>query len=496
MVAGSLSNPRPLSDQGEVMPRFRFATICLVIACLAVGFVGPAWAASVAMYGDFRVQSTFFTHQNYTGWNADGTQTEDTLNIWQRLRLHADFVANENLAFRLGLRVNNQTWGHGTLTAANPTVAVEPYQAYLQLTVPETHVTVTAGYQPLSLPHSSIFYDSVVLGTDSGNSNAAALVVNAPLVEGKLSATAGYARLVDTNRTYDTTTTQVGDEFDLAFLTLPLSITGLRLTPWGAVGILGRAAALPSPMGNSLLAAGSSLAPSGFANNQNAALWTGATLTAELPAQFKVYGDAVYGNVGLSDRTRCRRHGWFADLGLEYTGFTAFAPQLLGWAGSGEDASLSNGSERLPSIVTEWGPRGSFLFSADQYLTQSSMNTTPQGSMGLVLNFDRISLLPHLTSVLAFSCATGTSSPTGLRKAVAVTGGPGAYVTMGQDLAQGERLLSVASEHVYALTDAVNLVVETGWARGDGFRSSIWGPRMVNQAGNAWQGALGIIYTF
>jgi len=198
----------------------------------------------------------------------------------------------------------------------------------------------------------------------------------------------------------------------------------------------------------------------------------------------------------LSDRTRCRRHGWFADLGLEYTGFTAFAPQLLGWAGSGEDASLSNGSERLPSIVTEWGPRGSFLFSADQYLTQSSMNTTPQGSMGLVLNFDRISLLPHLTSVLAFSCATGTSSPTGLRKAVAVTGGPGAYVTMGQDLAQGERLLSVASEHVYALTDAVNLVVETGWARGDGFRSSIWGPRMVNQAGNAWQGALGIIYTF
>ena len=478
------------------MPRFRFAAVCCVIACLTYGYVGPAGASTVAMYGDFRVQSTFFANQNYTGWNASGTQTEDRLNIWQRLRLHADFTANENLAFRLGLWLSNQTWGHGELTAANPTVAIRPNQAYLQFTVPQTHITVTAGYQPLSLPHSSVFYDSVVLGTDSGNSDAAALVVNAPLVEGTLSATAGYARLVDANRTYDTTTTQVGDEFDLAFLTLPLTVSGLQLTPWGAVGLLGRAAALPSPMGNSLLAAGASLTPSGYANNQNAAVWTGTSLTSELPGQFKVYGDAVYGNVAWADRARCGRHGWFADLALEYTGFTAFAPQLLGWAGSGEDASLSNGSERLPSIVTQWGPRGSFLFSADQYLTQSSMNTTPQGSMGLVLNFDRISLLPQLTSVLAFSYAAGTSSPAGLRKAVAATGGPGAYVTMGQDLAEGERLLSVASEHVYALTDAVNLIVETGWARGDGFRSSIWGRRMVNQAGNAWQGALGIIYTF
>lgn len=476
------------------MSRFRFAAVCLVTMCLAAGSVR---AASVAMYGDFRVQGTFFSHQTYTSWNTNGTQTEDTLNIWQRLRLHADFVANENLAFRLGLRVNNETWGHGTLTAANPTVDVQPYQCYLQFTLPETHVAVTVGYQPLSLPHSSVFYDSVVLPADSGNNDTAALVLSAPLVEDRLSVTAGYGRLVQTNQTFRDAATRSDDTFDLAFLTLPVTVPGMQVTPWGAVGRLGRGATLPSPMGTTLLSATSFAATArSLAANENAALWTGTTLTAELPFPVKIYADAVYGDAWSADRERNRRHGWFADAGLEYTGFAAFAPQLLGWAGSGEDSSLANGSERLPSIVTAWGPRGSFLFNADQALTQASMNTTPQGSMGLVLNFDHISLLPRLTSLAAGSFAVGTNSPAGLRKSVAVTGGPGAYVTMGQDLAEGERLVSAAWEHTYALTDAVNLIVETGWARGDGFRSSIWGRRMVHQAGNAWQGAFGIIYSF
>lgn len=476
------------------MPRFRFAAILFVAACL---FAVAASAATVAMYGDFRVQGTFFSNQNYTGWNATGTQTADTLNIWQRLRLHADFRSGEHLAFRLGLRVNNETWGHGTLTAANPSASIEPYQCYLQFTVPETQLTVTAGYQPLSLPHTAVFYDSVVLAADSGNSDAAALVVNAPLVEDRLSATAGYARLVDTNRTYDTTTSQVGDELDFAFLTLPVTLPGATVTPWGAVAILGRSTALPGSMGKTLLAAGSFAAPSrALAHNQNAALWTGFALTAELPFPVKVFVDGVYGSAFVSDRKRCRRQGWFADAAVEYTGLTWVAPQLLAWWGSGEDSGVSNGSERLPAITPAWGPRGSFLFNADQDLTQSSMNTTPQGSLGLVLNFDRIRLLPRLTSLIALSFATGTNAPSGLRKAVAVTGGPGAYVTMGQDLAEGERLYSVACEHVYALTDAVNLVGELGFARGEGFRRSIWGRRMVNQADSAWQAALGVIYRF
>ena len=358
----------------------RLPVLLLVLVLLLLAVL-PAVASTVNIYGDFRVQSTFFQNQNYTGWNQSGTQTEDTLNIWQRLRLHVDLATSEHLAFRLGLRVNNETWGHGTLTAANPTTAIEVYQGYLVFTVPDTQVAVTAGYQPLSLPQSPVFYDSVVLAADSGNSDTAALVVTAPLVGDTLGVKLGYGRLIDTHRTYETTTTQVGDEFDLVFATFPLTAPGLHVTPWGASGIIGRSASLPTSIANNIRSAGSFLAPAGYAANQTVALWTGAALTVDALDPVRLSGDVIWGDAGFADRSRSRRQGWFTDVALEYTGCAWVTPQLLGWWSTGEDASLANGSERLPAITPAWGPRGSFLFNADQALTQASMNTTPQGSM-------------------------------------------------------------------------------------------------------------------
>ncbi len=469
----------------------------LLVVWLALFLATTARAeTTVRMYGDFRVQGTYFTNQNFTGWNATGTQTEETLTIWQRLRLHVDLAASENLAFRLGLRVNNQTWGTDYLTAANPAVAIQPYQAYLQFTVPDTRVVVTAGLQPVSLPHTPIFYDSVILSADSGNNDAAALIVSAPLVADRLTATVGYARLVDTNRTFDPTTRQVDDAFDLALATAALTLPGASVTPFGAVGILGKSANLPGSMANTMRSAGSFVAPTGYADDQAAALWAGTAVTVTALDPVRFYADLAYGDAGFADRRRNRRHGWFADWAVEYTGFSLFAPQLMAWWSTGEDASLANGSERLPTIYTAWGPAGSFLFDADQNLTHAALATTPQGSTGLNLNFNNINIVSKLTSLAAVSFATGTNSPAGLRKAVGATGGPGQYVTMGQDLALGESLLSVATEHVYALYDSLELIAETGFAHAYGLRESIWGRRMTRAAGDAWQGALGLRYRF
>ncbi|QLA12805.1 outer membrane homotrimeric porin [Desulfolutivibrio sulfodismutans] len=457
--------------------------------------VAPGRAAEIRAYGDFRVHGNFFQNQNFTGWNGTGAQTEDPVVFFQRLRLHFDLPASDALSFRLGLRLNNEIWGQGPLAADSSVPDIEPYQAYLQFAVPDTDLRLTVGYQPLSMPHTPVFYDSVVLSTDSGNSDTAAVVLSGPLAADILSGTLGYGRLVDANGPFDPSTTQTGDEFDLFFATLDLTLPGVTISPFGMAGVLGRGAALGG-MGDTLLSAGTFLAGGGFAHNQNPAVWTGAAVIVDALAPFKMYADVAFGDVAFTDRAINRRSGWFVDAALEYGGWSWVTPQVFGWWGSGEDASLTNGSERLPSIDSSWGPICSFLFDGDQELHDTNMDVTPQGSMGLSFGLNQISLIPDLTSLAGVTVAAGTSSPAGLRKAVAATGGPGAYVQMGNDLAQGETLLSAYFNHSYAITQALDLVLETGWARGYGFHKSIWGRRMVDKAGDVFQGGLGFIYHF
>ncbi|MFP5258716.1 MAG: hypothetical protein ACLGQH_06800, partial [Acidobacteriota bacterium] len=166
----------------------RLSLLILAVALLAVS-AGVAQATTeVKMTGDSRAYGVFFTGHNFTGWNDPawtsntptwnraGTKTEDTFEIWERIRVRTDFIANENLRFRLATKVDS-TWGNGTYTAANPEVAIQVYQAFLQFNIPNTKVEVSAGLQPIALPQSKLFNDSIVF-TDW----AAGLVVNSNLI--------------------------------------------------------------------------------------------------------------------------------------------------------------------------------------------------------------------------------------------------------------------------------------------------------------------------
>jgi len=134
-------------------------TVLLLLALITgVRQAAPIQAATeVKVAGDARVYGVFFANRNFTGWDETGTQTEDRTTIWQRLRLRTDFVANESLKFRFGMRVDDETWGSGYLTAANPQVAIQPYLAYLQFKCPGTDIEMTAGYQPFPCPTPQCF---------------------------------------------------------------------------------------------------------------------------------------------------------------------------------------------------------------------------------------------------------------------------------------------------------------------------------------------------
>ena len=466
--------------------------------------VSSSLASEVKMVGDSRVNATSFTQRNFTGWNANATQTEDAFTIWQRFRLRTDFIAHENLKFRFSMRVNNTAWGNGTYTVDNPAVAIQVWQAYLQFKWPGTDAEFIVGYQDWALPISSdaIFNTNPVFG----GTRSAAAVFNVPLAKG-VNLVGGFSRFIDSNRDFDPTTTQVSDEIDGYFLTLPITLEGFSATPWGMIGVVGRDADFLTGIGlanscvgqtlaSNLLSAGTVVAPLGFRNNQNLYWWAGAALSLTALDPFKFYADVMYGQGNASDRGKNLRGGLFFDLAAEYTGFDFMTPQLAFWYSTGEDSSTTNGSERMPSVVGYWGPSTSFLFDSSQAYNRSVMGVNNVGNWGFSLSLNKVSFIQDLTHRLTFTYARGTNSPRALRAANLLTG-MGVYVQMGRDLTTQEYVMAVNFDHQYNIYENLAVIVETGWAHGE-FQRSVWGRRLVqaNTNGDPIKVAVGLRYQF
>jgi len=495
--------------------------IALALMAMVLGTAVLASAATeVKMTGDARIWGNELVNPNYTGWNAKGTNTFDALTIWERFRLRSDFIANEGLKFRLGIRVNNKAWGNDTFVVDNPAVSIDVYQAFLQFKWPNTDVEFTVGLQDMDLPISapSIFNSSPVFG----GSRAAAAVVAIPVAD-QFKVIAGFARLLDTNKDFDPTTTQLADELDGYFMALPITLDGFAATPWGMVAVAGRDAGYFTTVGSSpkmsneslatnLLSAGTLLAAPGAAispintlinsknaiqNAQNVFWWVGTTVAVTALDPFKFYGDVMYGEGNATDRQKNKRGGLFFDIGAEYTGLDMLTPQIAFWYSTGEDSSTRNGSERMPSVVQSWGPSTSYLFDSNQAFGAGSMTTNPIGSWGFAASLNKISFIQDLTHRLTFTYAHGNNSAAALRNANALWG-LGNYVQFGRDMTTNEYSMGVNFDNTYNIYENLAAILETGWAHLSGAQGSVWTRRLVNQAsnGDSWKVALGLQYKF
>ena len=477
--------------------------LALALLVIAFGAVAAQAATEVKMTGDARIHGTWFAKPNFTGWTGDGTQTSDPFTIWQRFRLRTDFIANENLKFRLGIRVNNTPWGAGTYTVDNPRVSIDVYQAFLQFKWPGTDIEITAGRQPFTVAHASFFAgSSIVMDTE-----VAGIVLNIPVVKDTFSVVGGFVRMLDTNRDFDPTTRQVPDEFDGYYLSLPITLSGFNATPWGMLAVAGRnanyagvgaggAGAYNASLAQNLFAVGTGVVNNGFSNPQNVYWWVGGAFEVTALDPFKFYADVVYGEGNGSDRKANRRGGFFFDVAAEYTGLDLLTPQIAFWWSTGEDGSVRNGSERLPVIAPAWGPSTSFLFDNDQAFIYSNMGVNAVGSWGFSASLNKISFMQSLTHRLTFTFAKGTNSSAGLRRGNALTV-PGNFYQMGRDLTQNEYVMGINFDNTYAIYENLNVLANFGWAHGD-FERSVWGRRFVNKArdGDSFMAAVGLQYKF
>ncbi|GFK94740.1 hypothetical protein NNJEOMEG_02587 [Fundidesulfovibrio magnetotacticus] len=477
----------------------------LIALALALCVLLPQAARAeteVRMTGDARIHANFFLMQNFTGWNYNGRQTMDALTIWERFRLRTDFAASENLAFRLGVRVNNTPWGSGTFTVDNPQVSLEVYQAYLRFIWPGTRVKITAGLQNTDLPVSSGYFNANPV---LGGTRSAALTVAAPLMGDALSLVAGYSRLIDTNRDMDPTTTQVADEFDLFFLTLPVALDGVSFTPWTAFGLAGNAVnwqtqtggpGLDDTLGAGVLSSGYRAAPQGWRNDRNPFLWVGAALSVDALDPWRFNADIIAGQGAWNDRAKSLRGGLFADAAVEYRGFDFAVPKASAWWSTGEDGSTRNGSERLPVLVDSWGPGNTFLFNSGQELSNATLGINPIGTWGVSFTLDQMSFLPKLTHRATFAYVRGLNSLRAVMDGFALWG-VCSYFQMGRDLIEGQSVMAVTLDHSYVIQDNLRLVAETGWAHGE-FSKPGFCRRHVHQAlsGDPWKVSVGVVYRF
>lgn len=499
----------------------RFLTGALALLCVLCSVAVAAAETEVKMVGDARVYGVSFTNRNFTGWkNAGwtsstptwapaGNRTEEALDIWQRYRLRADFVASETIKYRLGIKVED-TWGRNYLTAANPTTALQIYQAFLQFRVPGAETTeIAAGLQDIDLPQSSMFNASPVFGMD----RMAALTISTPLVGDTLSTVAGFGRLIDTNQTFDTTTKQVGDELDVYFLTLPVNLPGFKVTPWGMMSVIGRSVDLYTTNASSdgcrnfaegVLSAGAVESAKRWRYNQNLYWWTGGAFELTVLDPLKFYADVDYGAGAMSDRAQSHRQGWFADIGAAYTGWDMLTPKLFAWWSTGEDDSTRNGSERMPQLRNGWGAGDSFLLDCGQDLARgSNMGMNPVGAYGIGASLDDISFVEKLSHRLTFTYLHGNNSPRAIRGLNAALGsglveaGSNPYFVMGRDLTTNEYAYGVNFDHKYKIYEGLHAIVETGWAKGH-FQESVWGHRLANKGNNSntWKVAFGFTYKY
>lgn len=452
------------------------------------------------MTGEWYGYAASFNNRNFTGWSVAGNQTEDAFALWQRLRVRTDFTQGENLGFTFWVQVNNTPWGNGTFTVDNPAAALQVYMSYLQFTIPNTDLKLTAGLQGFTLPQSEAFNGSVVADTQIG-----ALSASIPLSDA-VQLNAGYGRLFSYTDFLGTRSGRPHDLFDLAFLTLPVTGETISFTPWTVLGLYMSDGLFRPYRGvggrpdvgyirQDMLSLGYFAGPVGFQQATVPYVWAGGTFKAGL-APVTFYADAVLGQGGAGDRAKNIRQGLFVDAAIECNHFSFVTPRISSWWSSGEDASLGNGSERMPALVCTWNTGGSYLFSTGQVFDNTtSIDASPIGAWGISFTLDKIGVIDNLTSRLGIVHAQGTSNPKALRLGMTLTG-PNVMLDMGKTLAQGEGLTGVNFDHQYLIYENLKLIAETGWARADGLRASIWGSSNVNANRDSWKVAAGLLYTF
>lgn len=411
------------------------------------------WLASF-QYG----QSGNFTDKGHTGYDP----SEDEFEARSRVRIILDAVASESLSGQVYFEIGKFIWGKG----ANPQgggalgadgVIVKVKRAYIDWTLPNTDLKLRMGLQGIGLPYAAMDGPTVF------QSDVAAVSANYKFNE-NIGITAFWARPYNDNYTGPKDANYM-DNMDMVGVTLPIRLEGFRVTPWAMYAGIGPNTFrtgkgyvenhINGVNGNYVLSGMLPLHADKVSHREKLtdygnAWWGGVSGDITLWDPFRIAWDFSYGSVNYDDSS-LQRSGWMGTLLAEYK-FDWGTPGIYGWYSSGDDDDLGNGSERMPTVVNDYGVcsfSGTFIGPDMNGLERDRViGNNLVGTWSLGFRLKNISFIEDLKHTFHVSLLGGTNDPGILEKYHDRTG-----VWMSPNNPKGQGKDSIGRENMYLTTN-------------------------------------------
>ena len=208
-------------------------------------------------------------------------------------------------------------------------------------------------------------------------------------------------------------------------------------------------------------------------------------------------------------RASTGRQGWLAKALVEYKMDWA-TPGLFGWYASGDDSSVKNGSERMPSLV----PTGNFT----SYMGDGNMGWLRQdygvdysGTWGIGAQLKDMSFLEDLKHTFRVNLIGGTNSPSMAKKlsnnGIAANGmglAGGATEALGMDplyMTSMDYAMEIGLTNTYKMYDNFTIMLDAAYlATWLDQSRSVWGTSKMNgksdEVRDPWNVNVSFVYSF
>ena len=474
----------------------------VITLLLAAGLV--IGAASAANAVDIKAKGLWHNAMSFADRNFEKHNGSDKMQNATRIRTQIDVIASESLKGVVYFEIGPQNWGKGADGASLGTdgKVVKVRYNYVDWVIPQTDAKVRMGLQNFSLPGFAL--PNVILG--GGGADGAGITLSTQFTK-NIGATLFWLRAENDNT--DSATDygkqyHYSDAMDFTGITLPLKFDGVKVTPWGMYGAIGRdslnnagngSGQNGATMAERLMPVGATGAGYNTVDRHGNAWWVGVASELTYFDPFRFALDAAYGGVDMGSYRKdgknfdVERSGWFASILGEYK-MDYFTPGVLFWYSSGDDSNAYNGSERMPVVEGSWSVSSYGFDDNFGRVSCDMLGLSNTGTMGVYLQAKDISFMEDLTHIFRVGFVKGTNNTEMVRHGGAtLTGADGLYLTT------ADKAWEVNFDTQYKIYKDLTLAVEIGYINLD-LEKGVWGKTVDNNKENIARGAVTLQYTF